>query len=131
MLKARLIYLSIIIVTVIAGLLSRELSSVIPFFIGDILWGLAVFLLMRFIFITKPLKFAVIVSSIYACLTEFSQLYEAPWIENIRPTFFGRVLLGETFLWSDILCYLIGIGIGILVELSLRTLMRTMYPEQD
>jgi hypothetical protein len=131
MLKARLIYLSLIVVTVIAGLLSRELSSVIPFFIGDILWGLAVFLLMRFIFITKSLGFAVLVSSIYAALTEFSQLYEAPWIENIRPTFIGRVLLGETFLWSDILCYLIGIGIGVLVELSLRTLVRTMYPEPE
>lgn len=131
MLKARLIYLSLIIVTVIAGLLSRELSSIIPFFIGDILWGLAVFLLMRFIFITKSLNFAILVSSVYVCATEFSQLYNAPWIEKIRPTFIGRVLLGETFLWTDILCYLVGIGIGVLVELSLRTLVRTMYPEPN
>jgi hypothetical protein len=131
MLKARLIYLSLIIATIIAGLLSRELSAIIPFFIGDILWGLAVFLLMRFIFIYKPVSFAIIVSSIYACATEFSQLYEAPWIDNIRPTFVGRVLLGETFLWTDILCYFVGIGLGLLVELSLRTLVRTMYPEQD
>jgi hypothetical protein len=131
MLKARLIYLSLIIITVIAGLLSRELSAYIPFFIGDILWGLAVFLLARFLFITKSLKFAVIVSSIYVTLTELTQLYQAPWIDKIRPTFLGRVLLGETFLLSDILCYFIGIGIGILVELSLRTLIRTMYPEQD
>lgn len=131
MLKARLIYLGLIIITVITGLVTREFSSIIPFFIGDILWGLAVFLLMRFLFIKKSLQFAVILSSIYATLTELSQLYQAPWIDEIRPTFFGRVMLGETFLLSDILCYLIGIGIGILVELSLRTLVRTMYPELD
>ncbi|MES2809764.1 MAG: DUF2809 domain-containing protein [Bacteroidota bacterium] len=131
MLKARLIYLAIIIITVITGLVTREFSSVIPFFIGDILWGLAVFLFVRFLFIKKTLQFAVIVSSIYATLTELSQLYQAPWIDEIRPTFFGRVMLGETFLLSDILCYLVGIGLGILVELSLRTLVRTMYPELD
>jgi predicted neutral ceramidase superfamily lipid hydrolase len=131
MLKARLIYLALIIITVITGLVTREFSSIIPFFIGDILWGLAVFLFVRFLFIKKSLQFAVIVSSIYATLTELSQLYQAPWIDEIRPTFFGRVMLGETFLLSDILCYLIGIGLGILVELSLRTLVRSMYPELD
>ena len=132
MLKARLIYLFLIIVTVIVGLVSRELSSaVVPLFVGDILWGLAVFLLMRFIFITKPLPFTVIVSIIYTYATELSQLYRAPWINNLRETFFGKVMLGETFFLGDIASYTIGIGLGVLVELSLRTLVRTMYPRAD
>jgi hypothetical protein len=132
MLKARLIYLFLIIVTVIVGLVSRELSSaVVPLFVGDILWGLAVFLLMRFIFIAKPLSFIVIVSIIYAYATELSQLYSAPWINHLRQTFFGKVMLGETFYLGDIASYTIGIGLGVLVELSLRTLVRSMYPEED
>ncbi len=132
MLKARLIYLFLIIITVIVGLVSRELSpAVVPLFVGDILWGLAVFLLMRFIFIQKPLPFTVIVSIIYAYATELSQLYSAPWIDNLRQTFFGKVMLGETFYLGDLASYTIGIGLGVLVELSLRTLVRSMYPEQD
>jgi hypothetical protein len=132
MLKARLIYLSLIIVTVIVGLVSRELSSaVVPLFVGDILWGLAVFLLMRFIFIKQSLSFTITISIIYSYATEFSQLYNAPWIDNMRQTFFGKVMLGETFFVGDIASYTIGIGLGVLVELSLRTLVRSMYPELD
>ncbi|GAA4099911.1 DUF2809 domain-containing protein [Mucilaginibacter panaciglaebae] len=131
MVKARLIYLSILIVTVIAGLLSRELSSsVVPLFVGDILWGLAVFLLLKFIFIRKPLGFIVIISLIYTWVTEFSQLYSAPWIDNVRQTLFGKLMLGETFLLADIVSYTIGIGLGVLVELSLRKLVTTMYPKE-
>lgn len=132
MLKARLIYLSLIIITVITGLVSRELSpAIVPLFVGDILWGLAVFLLMRFLFIQKALTFTIIVSLIYAYATEFSQLYQAPWIDNLRQTFFGKVLLGETFYIGDLASYTIGIGLGVLVELSLRTLITSMYPEKD
>lgn len=131
MLKARLIYLFILIVTVATGLISRELSpSVVPLFIGDILWGLAVFLLLKLIFIEKPLSTIVIISLIYTWATEFSQLYQAPWIDNLRQTFFGKVMLGETFLFGDIVSYTIGIGLGVLVELSLRKLVTTMYPEE-
>lgn len=130
MLKARLIYLFLLIVTAIAGLVSREQSpSVVPLFVGDILWGLAVFLLIRLFFIQKSLPFTVIISIIYTWATEFSQLYHAPWIDNLRQTFFGKVMLGETFYWGDIASYTIGIGLGILVELSLRKLVTTMYPE--
>jgi hypothetical protein len=132
MLKARLIYLALIIVTVIIGLVSRELSpAVVPLFVGDILWGLAVFLLMRFLFIQKALTFTIIVSLIYAYATEFSQLYQAPWIDNLRTTFFGKVLLGETFYIGDLASYTIGIGLGVLVELSLCALITSMYPEKD
>ena len=130
MLKARLIYLSILIVTVITGLISRDLSSsVVPLFVGDILWALAVFLLLKFIFIRKSLVFIVIISLIYTWATEFSQLYSAPWIDSLRQTLFGKVMLGETFLFGDILSYTIGIGLGVLIELSLRKLVTTMYPE--
>jgi hypothetical protein len=132
MLKARLIYLALIILTAIVGLVSRELSpSVVPLFIGDILWGLAVFLLMRFIFIDKTLRLTLALSLIYAYAIEFSQLYKAPWIDSLRQTFFGKVMLGETFYIGDLASYTIGIGLGVLVELSLRTLIRSMYPEKE
>jgi hypothetical protein len=131
MLKARIVYFCLIVFTVFVGLLSRELKEYIPLFIGDILWGLVVFMCMRFLFIKQSLKIAIIVSLVYSYATEFSQLYEAPWIDDLRHTFFGRVLLGKTFLLSDMLCYTIGIGLGILVELSLRKVVRRLYAVRD
>lgn len=130
MLKARLIYLGLIIITIIVGLLSRDFKE-IPLFIGDILWGTMICLLMRFLFIRKSLIFTLILSLVYCYATEFSQLYRAPWIDDLRPTFWGKVLLGETFYWGDIACYTIGIALGVLVELSLRTVIRSMYPDRD
>jgi hypothetical protein len=131
MLKARIIYFCLIIFTVFIGLVSRELKDYIPLFIGDILWGLVIFMCMRLLFIKQQVNVAVITSLVYCYATEFSQLYEAPWINDLRHTFFGRVMLGKTFLLSDMLCYTIGIGLGILLELSLRRVVRTLYVIRD
>lgn len=129
MLKPRLIYLFVLIMAIIGGLVSRELApTMVPLFVGDILWGLAVFLLLRLLFIQKPLPFIIIISLIYTWLTEFSQLYHAPWIDSMRQTFLGKAMLGETFFVGDIASYTIGVGLGILIELSLRKLVTTMYP---
>jgi len=113
--KTRLFYFILIILTIIAGLLSRHTAG-IPLFVGDILWGLMVYFIVRFLFIERKIKWAVIASLIFSYGIEFSQLYQAPWINNIRHTVLGGLVLGYSFLWSDMLCYTIGIGIGILTD---------------
>jgi|SRR5665213_1259975 len=115
MLKPRIIFFTLIVVTIILGLLSRHFAG-IPLFIGDILWATMVYFIARFIFITKPVKFIVIVSLAFCYAIEFSQLYKAPWIDNLRHTLFGRLVLGDTFLWTDLLCYTAGIAIGMLID---------------
>ena len=52
---------------------------------------------------------------------EFSQLYHAPWIDSIRSTFLGHIILGEGFIWVDLVAYAIGIWIGMLAESVLRS----------
>ena len=39
---------------------------------------------------------------------EGSQLCHAPWIDTIRHTRLGALVLGYGFLWSDIICYTVG-----------------------
>ncbi|HEY9001830.1 MAG TPA: DUF2809 domain-containing protein [Mucilaginibacter sp.] len=111
----RLTYFILIIITIIIGLLSRHFTF-IPLFIGDILWATMVYFIVRFLFIGKKTKFVVLISLLFCFGIEFSQLYKAPWINNLRHTLFGRLVLGDTFLWSDLLCYTVGIGLGILIE---------------
>ena len=49
-----------------------------------------------------------------ACAIAFSvellQLYHTPWLNAIRDTLPGRLVLGQGFLFSDLLCYTIGIA---------------------
>ena len=72
--------------------------------------------MVRLIFITKPVKFIVVVSLGLCYAIEFSQLYKAPWIDNLRHTLFGRLVLGDTFLWTDLLCYTGGIATAIWID---------------
>ena len=52
---------------------------------------------------------------------EVSQLYHAEWIDSIRATTLGGLVLGYGFLWSDLVAYTIGVGVGFLFEFILRT----------
>jgi len=117
--KTRTTYLALITATIITGLLSRHINGV-PLFIGDILWALMVYFMARFIFINNTTKLAVIASLLFSYSIEFSQLYQAPWINNIRHIVIGGLVLGQTFLWIDMLCYAVGIGFGVLVELFIK-----------
>jgi len=115
MLRKRILYFGLIIFTIIIGLLSRHFTA-IPLFIGDILWATMVYFIVRFLFISKKIKFVVLISLLFCYTIEFSQLYKAPWIDNLRRTLFGRLVLGETFLWGDLLSYTVGIIAGLFVE---------------
>jgi hypothetical protein len=55
---------------------------------------------------------------------EFSQLYHAPWIDSIRQTTLGGLVLGSGFLWTDLVCYTVGIAIGAFLE---RGLLETTH----
>ncbi|WP_428328071.1 DUF2809 domain-containing protein [Mucilaginibacter sp.] len=112
MLRYRSTYFFLICTTIILGLLSRHIKG-IPLFIGDILWGLMVYFIVRFLFIKQSLKWVIIVALLFCYGIEFSQLYQAVWINNIRHTVLGGLVLGEKFLWGDMLSYTIGIGIGV------------------
>jgi len=113
--KTRTTYFALITLTIITGLLSRHINGV-PLFIGDILWALMVYFIVRFIFINQTTKLAVIASLLFSYGIEFSQLYQAPRINSIRHTVIGGLVLGQTFLWSDMLCYTVGIGLGVGVD---------------
>lgn len=71
---------------------------------------------MHFLFPKAKTKTIALVS-LLACYTiEVLQLYEADWIVNIRSTTIGHLILGQGFLWSDIIAYTFGIGIVFIIE---------------
>jgi hypothetical protein len=115
MLKLRITYFLLFIATIVAGLLSRRIT-IIPLFIGDVLYATMVYWLMRLMLINKAALKAGVIGLAFCYTIEISQLYKAHWINELRQTLFGRLVLGNTFLWSDLVWYTLGIGLGLLLD---------------
>ena len=117
MLKRRI---AIFILSILVGLLSRseliELPEIIDAYIGDIIWAFMVFWLFTIIFVRRSLKYILIISFVFSFLIEISQLYHAEWIDTIRGIWIFALVLGHGFLWSDLICYSMGILLGYFVE---------------
>lgn len=117
--RNRLIYNVLVIVVLLLGLASRRFFGEIPFvrtYVGDVLWALMVFFGFALIFNHWPTRTVVLAALLFSFGIEVSQLYHAPWIDSIRATRLGGLVLGFSFVWSDLLCYSLGIAVGFLVE---------------
>ena len=125
MFKERILYGILTLSIMILGLASRKLGTYLPEFVrlyaGDTLWAMMVYFGLRFL--SPPMKVykAVCIALLFSFGIEISQLYQAQWINHIRETTFGALVLGRGFLWSDLICYTVGIilGGGINISLSL------------
>ena len=58
----------------------------------------------------------VIISLAITYTIELSELYQAGWINQLRNIKLIGLILGYTFLWSDLIMYTIGITVGALLE---------------
>lgn len=120
--RNRFIYFLLITATIIAGLSSRHFANTLPQWIhsyfGDTLWALMVFLLFGFIFHRKSSRWVAFLALLFSFSIEISQLYHAFWIDSIRANRIGGLILGFGFLWSDLICYTVGIGLGYLMEIA-------------
>ena len=116
----RVVYLLSAIVVLFAGLASRRYRQHLPSFVGeysgDTLWALMLFLIVSFVLAGRPILQRCGISLALAFAVEVSQLYHAPWIDSIRSTTMGGLVLGFGFLWTDLVCYLVGITAGALTE---------------
>ena len=75
-----------------------------------------IYVLMRIIFIDKKASLIIILSLLTCYGIEFLQLYQGEWMIELRKTLFGRYVLGQGFLWADILAYTLGITIAFFIE---------------
>ena len=108
--KLRIFYLSGIAVLIALGLLSRRVKFV-PAACGDALWAMMVYCCFRIVLIRKPMIISAMAALITSFAIEFSQMLTPDWLVKIRSTFLGHMLLGQGFLWSDLLAYTIGIAV--------------------
>ncbi|MFD2934429.1 ribosomal maturation YjgA family protein [Spirosoma flavum] len=120
--RNRIIYGLLTISVLLTGLASRRFFGEISFvktYVGDILWALMVFFGLAFTIKRWPVKTILLVTLLFSFSIEITQLYHAPWIDNVRATRLGGLVLGFTFVWSDLLCYSVGAMAGLLTEMYL------------
>ena len=116
----RLFYLLGIFSSMILGLLSRKAGDTLPVFLadhaGDALWAMMIYFGFRFLLPNKPLRLSLFLSACFCFSIEWSQIYQADWINSIRNTALGALVLGRGFLAIDLIRYTGGILLAGLVD---------------
>jgi hypothetical protein len=83
---------------------------------GDVLVVVPVFCLVQAVHVFERVRAAAGVF-LFASLVEFSQaLHLARWL-GLRPGSVLRIVLGDTFQWGDLLCYLAGCTLAVGLDL--------------
>ena len=123
--RSRLKYGGLIVLVVMCGLGSRSswatiLPHIVRTYAGDTLWALALLLGLGFLFPQVSTLRLALVTLTVSYAVEVSQFYQADWINAIRGTRVGGLILGFGFKWPDLLCYTVGCGLGVLGEMGVR-----------
>ncbi|WP_369615506.1 DUF2809 domain-containing protein [Flavobacterium sp. CFS9] len=113
--KSRFYYLLAFLCVIWCGILSRKIA-VIPLCFGDALYTVMMYILVRILFFNQKTSITAIISLTICYGIEFLQLYQADWIIALRKTLLGRYVLGQGFLWSDLLAYTLGIITAFIIE---------------
>ena len=127
MLKRQLILFLVLTTVVVAGYWLRFYAPIGPDW-RDYSGGAAyvIFWMLAYSFIrpTAPALPVALAVLLITCCLEFLQLWHPAWLEAIRRTLPGRLVLGTTFEWSDFPPYFAGSVIGFLI-------MRLFVPSQN
>lgn len=111
----RLNYIILILLVLILGILSRKILS-IPLFIGDVLYAVLIYFGFRFLIMDSRKSTSLLLSLLFCFGIEILQLIQIDWLVAIRKTTLGHYILGEGFLWIDLLCYIIGTLLAFLID---------------
>lgn len=116
----RILYFISITLTLALGLLSRSQWITLPPFLaaysGDTLWAMMIYWGIRFLFPKQPFAKSAIFALSFSFVIEFSQLYQADWINDLRSNKLGALILGHGFLWTDLICYSVGVELGVFID---------------
>ncbi len=118
--RSRIRYFVAGVLVVGLGLASRRyadrLPAILADYAGDTLWAAMVFVGIGFLAPRWPTWRVAAAALAVSYVTELSQRYHAPWIDDIRRTSAGGLVLGFGFLWSDIACYTVGVALSVMIE---------------
>jgi Protein of unknown function (DUF2809) len=92
--------------------------------LGDALWAVMVFLVCSNCISAWSLHRRAAVAWFVCILVELSQAVHVPWLDAVRRTRVGALLLGHEFSWHDVVLYTIGIGVALVASIAWQRLMQ-------
>lgn len=123
--RRRWVYLSVAVLTVLAGLSVRFAPLGLPWVVmkygGSALWAMMIYWVLALVW---PKSNAVALAAIavaIATLAEFSRLFHVAWLDAFRVSLPGAILLGRYFSVRNIVAYWVAIiAAAVLDALVLR-----------
>lgn len=116
--------LALLAATIALGLATRRIPGAFPEFVarygGDTLWAAMVLWIVVMLRPRLAVPRAALAAIGIAFAVEFSQRVHIPWLDALRATRIGALALGQGFLWSDLVCYAVGVALAAALELALR-----------
>ncbi|MFD0589507.1 DUF2809 domain-containing protein [Paenibacillus sp. GCM10027627] len=111
-----------------AGLSTRIWGDRLPPFVashfGDALWAAMIYCGLRAIGTRKRMGWALLLSLLFCLGIETTQLYQAEWMNQIRNTVLGGLVLGRGFLTVDLVRYTAGIVVFYGLDVFLDNIRR-------
>ena len=118
--RHRLRCLTVAVLVVPLGLAARRWHDRLPQLVGefapDTLWATMVYPIIASLAPRRAVWQIAIATLMLSFAVEFSQLYHATWIDRIRASPAGALVLGRTFLPWQLGCYTAGVAIGALLD---------------
>lgn len=120
--RSRWRYAAAVAVAIALGLGSRAVARSLPWWLaknaGDALYATMVFLGLGLVAPRIRTVTAAALALAFCVAIECSQAYHAPWLDAVRDTLPGRLVLGQGFHAFDLACYAIGVALGVVIEIS-------------
>lgn len=111
--KWRMLYAIAALLTMGLGLASRRYDYLLPTWLaeqaGDALWAGMIYWGLRLLTMPRRAGIALLGALLFSYGIECSQLYQAEWINDIRATTLGALVLGHGFLVADLFRYTAGV----------------------
>ena len=118
--RSRLLLTLLALAVIAVGLASRRgylsLPAVWGNYPGDALWAWVVLLCVAWLRPAITCGKLMAWTLVIAFAIEFLQLYQAPWMQALRANKLAYLVLGNGFDPLDLLAYVVGIGVGAMVD---------------
>ncbi len=122
--RSRFTYAFLISLTIPLGLASRNFSYLLPPWLaknaGDVLYATMAFWLVGFLFPRLSTLRAALAATLFCFGIEALKFSQAPWLVAARQSRAGALVFGVGFHASNLVCYVIGVGLAVAIERTLR-----------
>ena len=109
---------------IVLGLASRQYGEALPALVaryaGDTLWATAAYLALSLAWPAARVRRLAAGAALISLAVELSQLFRPAWLQAVRRWPGAPLLLGYGFLASDLVCYAVGVVLGVALDLIVR-----------